>query len=122
MKCLVLPVFLEIFSLTEYFNCLEIKSQNIFRFLVRFLFKIDLTMYINRKQIPYPHICQDFYITSYYILQVNILILSPVLTLEEKLVLTKVTVEELKKDIILKDEKIHRLLGIIRKYEDSESN
>ena len=28
------------------------------------------------------------------------------------------TVEELKKDIILKDEKIHRLLGIIRKYED----
>ena len=35
---------------------------------------------------------------------------------------TKVKVEELKKDIILKDEKIHRLLGIIRKYEDSESN
>ena len=31
---------------------------------------------------------------------------------------TKVKVEELKKDIILKDEKIHRLLGIIRKYED----
>ena len=46
-------------------------------------------MYINRKQIPYPHICQDFYITSYYILQVNILILSPVY-----------------------------VLGIIRKYED----
>ena len=35
---------------------------------------------------------------------------------------TKVKVEELKKDIILKDEKINRLLGIIRKYEDPESN
>ena len=54
-----------------------------------------------------------------YILQLNILILSPVyITLEEELMLTKVKVEELKKDIILKDEKIHRLLGIIRKYED----
>ena len=40
----------------------------------------------------------------------------------EELMLTKVKVEELKKDIILKDEKIHRLLGIIRKYEDSKSN
>ena len=34
MKCLVLPVFFEIFSLTESLNCLEIKSQNISRFLV----------------------------------------------------------------------------------------
>ena len=44
------------------------------------------------------------------------------LTLDEELMLKKVEVEELKKDIILKDEKIHRLLGIIKKYEDSKSN
>ena len=48
MKCLVLPFFLKIFLLTEYFKCLEIKSQNICRILVFFIFKINLKVYVHK--------------------------------------------------------------------------